>query len=94
MTTYHYRVWIGFESNRIQLNISILEEATAYPTFIIQLLGNMTHLYETGCQPFGLWTTSNDCKRFKKDNRDKDPSRVSIIDGLSPIHQPTAANVT
>ena len=61
---------VGFQSNRMQLNTSILHGATAYLTSITQLLGNTIPFGKTGCQTFGLLTTRNDCQRSINDSRD------------------------
>ena len=64
-------VRVGFQSNRMQLNTSILHGATAYLTSTTQLLGNTIPLGNTGCQTFGLLTTRNVCQRSTNDSRDQ-----------------------
>jgi hypothetical protein len=64
-------VGVGFQSNRMQLNTSILHGATAYRTSTTQLLGNTIPLGKTGCQTFGFPTTRYDCQRSTNDSRDQ-----------------------
>ena len=43
-------IGVGFQSNRMQLNTSILHGAIAYLTSTTQLLGNTIPFCKTGCQ--------------------------------------------
>ena len=55
-------VGVGFQSNRIQLSTSALQEATAYLTSSTQLPGQPDTPWLDWCQTYWLLTTRNDCQ--------------------------------
>ena len=64
-------VGVGYQSNRILLNTSVLHGATAYLSSTTQILGNTMPLGKTCCQTFWFLTIRNDCQRSMNDSREQ-----------------------